>query len=353
MTDYKAGAYLLEEILSQGRAWSELIPAVLGRREAIRELFAGVEAAIFSGCGSALNAAFSAAPLFQALTGISACALPAGETYLFPEAYLPPGRKTAAILLSRSGRTSEVLRSLEYFRQRGIPTLGITCTAESPLARGSDLSLVLASATERAIAVTRSLTAMMLAGQLVSGIVAARQPFLEELHRLPEAFEARKEEFLALGRSIGERGELACYAFVGNGPFYGCAREGQLKVKEMTLLPADAYPMLDFRHGPQSNVDPQMLVTAFLSERAYPQEAAFVKDMLALGGELWAICEQADDCLRAGAQHVLELRSNLSELARLPLYMPAVQLMACYRALALNLNPDEPRHLSYWIETPG
>jgi glucosamine--fructose-6-phosphate aminotransferase (isomerizing) len=246
-----------------------------------------------------------------------------------------------------------VLRSLDYFQSCGIPTLGITCTEGSPLALGSDLSLVLTPVSERAVATTRSLSGMILAAQLISAIVAGDEAFLDELYQLPGIFAAKKEEYHHLGRLIGENTAFARYAFVGNGPFYGCARECQLKMKEMTLLPADAYPMLDFRHGPQSNVDPQMLVTAFLSDTAFQHEARFIEDMHALGGGVWAICEKVDNNNRlAGAQHVLELRSNLSELARLPLYLPAVQYMACYRAISLNLNPDEPRNLAYWIEVP-
>jgi len=41
----------------------------------------------------------------------------------------------------------------------------------------------------------------------------------------------------------------------------------------------------------------------------------------------------------------------LSELARGPLYMPAIQYLAYYRSLALGLNPDQPRNLSYWVNT--
>ena len=72
--------------------------------------------------------------------------------------------------------------------------------------------------------------------------------------------------------------------------------------------------------------------------------------MRSLGGVTWAICEQDDNEFRASASHVLELKSNLDQLARLPLYLPAVQYMAYYRALSLDLNPDEPHNLSYWVE---
>lgn len=350
MGNYKAGMYLLDEISSQDLAWSELISILLEQRQAIRKISTGIQNVIFTGCGSALNASLTAAPLFQTLTGIPAIAIPAAETYLFPSAYVIPDKRTLVVLLSRSGKTTEVLRSLDYFCQRNIPTLGVTCTSDSPLALTSDLPLVLTPVTERAVATTRSLTGMILAVQFISAVVADNQSYLDQWQRLPEVFAEKKDEWHALGKMIGENETLTRYAFVGNGPFYGCARESQLKIKEMTLLPADSYPMFDFRHGPKSNVSPQMLLTAFISDTARQQETTFVQDMHALGGAIWVICEQADKSLRNYAHHVLELESNLGELVRLPLYLPAVQYMAYYRALALDLNPDEPQNLSYWVE---
>lgn len=352
MSDYKARYAIFEEIHSQGQSWSELIPLIVNQRREIGKLFKGVEAVIFAGCGSGLNASFSAAPLFQKATGIFARAIPAAETYLYPDAFLPPGKKTLAVLLSRSGKTSEVVRSLEFFRENKIPTLGITCTPESPLAQRSDLALLLTPASERAVATTRSLTGMILAVQLISALVARDASFLEELYLLPEVFESNHEEYQAQGRRIGEDNRLTRYAFVGNGPLFGCARESQLKIKEMTLQPADAYPMFDFRHGPQSNVSPQMLVTVFMSDTAFQPEIAFTKDMHALGGVVWGICERANQALAGSTHHLLQLNSGLSEMARLPLYLPAVQYMAYYRALSLGLNPDTPQNLSYWIESP-
>jgi glucosamine--fructose-6-phosphate aminotransferase (isomerizing) len=119
----------------------------------------------------------------------------------------------------------------------------------------------------------------------------------------------------------------------------------------MTLQPADAYPILDFRHGPQSTVDEHMLVTAMISDSARLQEIQFLHDMKALSGVTWALCDRADEDMRASTSYVLELNSGLSEMARGPLYMPAVQFMAYYRAQSLGFNPDEPRNLSYWINT--
>lgn len=348
MPEYASGAYSYEEIISQGRAWAELIPLIIGQSDSIVNILTSIEEVIFTGCGSGLNAAFSGAPVFQALTGIPTRAVPAAEITLFPASVLDTRRKTLAVLLSRSGKTTEVVRALDALRSMRVSTIGVTCTPGSPLAVGSDLALVLTPVEERSVATTRSLSGMVLALQLMAGIVEGKRVYLDELQQLPQKCEARMADFEALGKQVGQRQELERYAFVGNGPFYGIARECQLKVKEMTLLPVDSYPLFDFRHGPQSNVDERMLVTAFTSDIAMEEEIQFISDMKGFGGNTWAICEHAKEGLKA--DFILELNSGLSQLARPPLYLPAVQFMAYYRSLSRGLNPDKPERLSYWVD---
>ncbi len=351
MSHYEPGTFMREEIASQGQVWAEVISLVSQQALAIKELLAQTDEVIFTGCGSGLNASLYAAAVLQMQTGLSARAVPAAEIYLFPESILVKQRRTLAVLISRSGKTTEIVRALTHLRHNGIRTIGITCTADSPLAQGCDLSLVLMPAVDQAVATTRSLTGMTLAAQLLAAIVTQHEDSLNALHRLPELCQAQMEHYHELGKKVGQRTDLVRYACVGNGHFFGLAREAQLKIKETVLLPADAYPMLEFRHGPQSNVDRQMLIIAFLSDRALQEEIRFLRDMKAFGGVVWAFCDRAGKELRTYADYTLELDSGLDELSRGLLYMPAVQFMAYYRSLAQGLNPDQPRHLSYWVDT--
>lgn len=343
--------YSFREISSQPEAWSKIISLVLGQEGSIREIFQGVEEVIFAGCGSGLNASLSGAPVLQAKAHLSARAVPAVEVYKFSGSVINRGRKTLAILSSRSGKTTEVVNALRYLHGQGIPTLGITCTASSPLAVESSLSLVLDQVTEQAVITTRSLTGMILVTALIAAIQAQDGAYLDDLRRLPEIGAAHMQEFHDIGQTIGQRTDLTRYSFLANGPLYGAAHESQLKVKEMVLLPADCYPALDFRHGPQSNVDERMLVTVFFSDSAGEEEAHLLRDMKALGGVTWAVCDRAPGEVAKETDYLLEVGSGLGEFARGILYLPAVQYMAYYRALASGLNPDEPHNLAYWIDT--
>ena len=104
------------------------------------------------------------------LTGIPACAIPAPKPTC-SGAFLPARRKTIAVLLSRSGKTTEVLRSLDYLRPRHPYPWDHPYRVAARLPR-SDLSLVLTPVSERAVPTTRSVSGMILAAQLISALVA-------------------------------------------------------------------------------------------------------------------------------------------------------------------------------------
>ncbi|HKJ69987.1 MAG TPA: SIS domain-containing protein, partial [bacterium] len=130
------------------------------------------------------------------------------------------------------------------------------------------------------------------------------------------------------------------------GPFYGLANESMLKIKEMSLSTSEAYHSLEFRHGPKSMVDEDMLVTFFLSNSAFDTESKLVKEVKELGGRTLTVCEQATPAVKEYSDYLVELQSGLSDYARLILYMPVTQLLGYHAAVAKNLNPDQPTNLT-------
>lgn len=349
MTIHQSDTMIFGEITSQGQAWREMIPVVIHQEAAIKKLFNNVEEVLFIGCGSGLNASFTASVLFQMSTQKGTRAVPAAEIIYFPGSVLRADHKTAAVIMSRSGKTSEIVQALDFLRKSHIPIIGITCHSHSPLADECDISVVLTPLLEQAVPTTRSVVGMIITVQLIAAFVSGNHSEINRIKQLPELCENLMGQYREQGQRIGNRSDIKRFAFVGNGPYFGLARESQLKIKEMTLQPSDGYPLFDFRHGPQSTVDENMLITVFLSDSARVQEIQFICDMKALGAKIWVICDKSDEIIRQSADYVLELKSHLGEISRLPLYLPAVQLLAFYHAQLLGLNPDSPHNLSYWI----
>jgi len=81
-----------------------------GGLKTLAKQFSSAQEWIFIGCGSSFYVAQSAAATMTALTGRRAQAVPASELLLFPELVLAAKNNFVPVLISRSGRTSEVLR---------------------------------------------------------------------------------------------------------------------------------------------------------------------------------------------------------------------------------------------------
>jgi glutamine---fructose-6-phosphate transaminase (isomerizing) len=211
--------------------------------------------------------------------------------------------------------------------------------------------LVLEPANEASVTTTQSLTSMILCGQAMAGAVAGDGAYMGQLGELPALGRELIDPAHELGRRIADTANITRFAFVASGPLRGLARECQLKIKEMVLAPSDSYPLLDFRHGPKSNVNEQMLVTLLAGDRTRRVEIEFLNEMQGLGGKLFVSCDEADAGLAAPAGFLFQAGSGLPDFARLILQILPVHFLAYYKSLAAGLSPAAPQNLSYWVET--
>jgi len=334
----KAGTYTWEEILGQPAAWEIALEDVLSRRVELKaRLTKDFSEAIFTGCGSSYYLSLAAAPFFQAVLGVRARAIPASEVFLFPEEVLPAEGPALLVTVSRSGETTEVVRAAEAFSSRVEgDVLVISCYEDSTLARSYSQPLVARAAKERSIVETSSFTSMLLMTHLATAIAGERPDYLAQLRKIPalgkELIETQKD----LARQVGEDAEIERFFFLGSGPNYGLACEGMLKMKETSLSYSEAFHFMEFRHGPKSMIDDSSLVVGLLSDSARENELAVLEEMQSLRARI----------LELGPEGPLaDLTRGLSEMTRGVLYMPVLQLVAYYRALAKGLDPDSPTHL--------
>jgi glucosamine--fructose-6-phosphate aminotransferase (isomerizing) len=341
--DVKPGTYTYGEILSQSDIWAATLAAAEAQADELRSWLARPRPeVIFTGCGSTYYLSLSAAAIWQILTGNLARALPASELWLFPESSLPRP-PSLLVAVSRSAETTETLRAVDMYRQRGgSDVLAVTCYADQPLTAVATRTLVAHEAKEESVAQTRSFTSMLLLTQFVAALASRHTDLLDQLWSLPALAGRVIASFENLARRLGQTPSLARFVFLGSGPNYGLACEAMLKMKEMSLSASEAFHFLEFRHGPKSTVGPDMLVVGLVSETARAQETAVLAEMRRLGAHVLAVAESVD---ALPADEVVALNSHLSDAARAPLVLPILQLMAYYRARSKGLNPDRPTHL--------
>src|SRR5215472_10207784 len=226
-----------------------------------------------------------------------------GETDAFAASEMPAGRRYDRVLvLSRSGTTTEILQLLDRLRGT-VPTVAITAVAGMPVARAADDVIDLGFADEESVVQTRFATTEL-------ALLRAH------LGHDPEPAAAAAERVLA---SPLPTGLLAArqYTFLGTGWTYGLANEAALKLREAAGMWTEAYPAMEYRHGPVAVTGERSIVWLF---GAAPDGLG--DEIAAAGGTAWFSDEDP-----------------LAELVR-------VQLLAVAAARVRGLDPDRPRNLA-------
>lgn len=337
------------EILSQPVCWQECFKA-LDDRDQLKKAAAEFSHAtdwLFIGCGTSYYIAQVAAASWTHLTGQRAKATPASEVLLYPDQVLAGSEPYQPVLVSRSGHTSEVVKAAEYLElKRNIRTLSISCATHQPLEQVSSSTIYILPADEKSTVMTRSFTSMILSLQALAAEFGGKREFAEALRSIPHQIQPVLTSLPSRIKEFAQSHTFADFVFLAQGPYFGLASEGQLKVKEMSCSYAQVFHTLEFRHGPKSIVGPETLVTFLLSETSFDAEREVLEEVKGLGGTTLVITNRADAITQRCADILVELRLDAPEYARLTSHILPCQLLGLYTGTKKGMNPDKPRNLS-------
>jgi glutamine---fructose-6-phosphate transaminase (isomerizing) len=240
-------------------------------REASDVYIAGIGASWSAGMGA--QALFSQAGRAAAL--VDACELLHQATYR-------PG--SAILLLSRSGKSIEVVTLLDRAAKAGAKVVGVTNAPDSPLAKRSDAALLLGIGFDHAISVVTYSTVALAAG-LVSApaeLDALRRSF----DALPAAIEGWRKQ---LPGNPWFAADKATYFLARQGSL-ASAHESRLMWEESAKAPASALTTGGFRHGPQEIVEAGLRVGLWVDARLRREEDfALARDLRKLGARVMII----------------------------------------------------------------
>jgi fructoselysine-6-P-deglycase FrlB-like protein len=284
--------HVAREIHRQPAAWTragELLPDVAGRLPQRGERVA------VTGCGTSWFMASAYAALREELGE--------GETDAFAAGQFPAGRRyDRVVAISRSGTTTEVVRTIESVRS---PVVALTAVPGSPVHEAADAAIVLDFADEQSVVQTVfATTALML---LRASLGSPIEPVVQQATRVLEDADAVPPQLLAAEQ----------VTFLGQGWPYGIALEAALKMREAAQAWTEAYPQMEYRHGPISIAAPDRAVWVF----GTPVDGL------------------AEEIAVTGAELVDADLDPVADLVR-------AQLLATRRAERQGLDPDRPRHLT-------
>lgn len=336
------------EITSQPEIWQSVLDRHSSVDESIQELIkvSADHNFGFIGSGTSYYLSLSAAAMWKAVTGLQAQAIPSADILFYADLYANPGGLDSAVLISRSGTTTEILRAGDILNKYRTNRISLTCRAGSALSEMGEYRYLIPNADEKSVVMTRSFTSMLLQLQILASRYSGNQAFFDQLAQVPQVGKQLMEKYDGLPEQIISANNFTKFIYLGQGPHFGLASEGMLKVKEMSVANSEAYHSLEYRHGPMALVDEDTLIIYLISDKTGDAETKLLKEMNALGGKSLAICESATEDILANADYVVELNSRIDENARLVLTMPILQQLAYSNALKKGMDPDEPKNLT-------
>ena len=249
-----------------------------------------------------------------------------GETDAFQASEFPPGRRyDRVVAITRSGLTAEILELLDALAGR-TPTTVLTADPGQPAAALATDTVLLDFADERAVVQTRFAT---------SALALLRAHLGEEIDPVAADAEVAVRLPLPVHPALAEQ-----ITFLGRGWTVGLAHEAALKCREAAAYWAEAYPAMDYRHGPISIAGPRRVVWAFgdipvgLADEVEATGASFVHSRHHGGyAALGSWCGG---------------RAPLDPMADLVL----AQRVAVLLGTSQGLDPDHPRHLTRSVVLP-
>lgn len=358
---YPFSHFMLKEIAEQPEAIRRTIEAHRGNDE-LAPVFDALRMAgkiVIAASGSSRHAGLAGEIMIEDLSDI-ACDVEYASEYC----YRRPRVSTHQVIMvvTQSGETGDTLAAQREALARGARTIAIANVEDSSIVREATAAFLTYAGREVSIPATKSFTGQLAALYLFALKLAAIRQSLppEEIERrlkliedVPDAIEAsldawREQAFAAAQANFGAKQ----FIFLGRGIHYAIAREGALKLKEISYAHAEAYPAGELRHGPQALVDASLPVVLIAtrdrnddgSTLRYEKTVMIAREVKQRKGRVIAVANDGDQEMASIADHVMYVPPASEHL--LPLLEVVPLQYFAYQVANLNgLDVDKPRNL--------
>ena len=351
--------FMEKEIYEQPEAILNVLDGRIGGEDVRNDIFGKgsslilrkVERIQIVACGTSLHAGRVAANWFSAISG-----LPTQIDYASEYRYRNPhvGDNSLLITISQSGETADTLAALRYAKEKEyLSTLAICNVPTSSLSRESDFTLFTNAGPEIGVASTKAFTTQLVALMLLSLSLARskkinpklRKRVISALRKLPEIAEESlelKKQILEIVPDIASKKNAL---YLGRGIFYPIAKEGALKLKEISYIHAEAYPAGELKHGPLALIDEEMPVIALAPESEIAEKlVSNLEEVKARGGTLYVFSDPS-----------ISMDLKLGKVINMPkcdflltpiIYTIPLQILSYEVALLRGTDIDQPRNLA-------
>ncbi|MFB6181386.1 MAG: glutamine--fructose-6-phosphate transaminase (isomerizing) [Candidatus Magasanikbacteria bacterium] len=352
--------FMLKEIHDQADVFMDAIRgrynlddgmAHLGGLNMTEDEMRSVERIIFLACGTSSYAAEVGAWAIERLAGIPAEVEIASE-FRYKDPII--NQNTLVFAVSQSGETADTLAAMREAKRRGAHIRGIVNVVGSTIARENDGGSYIHAGPELAVASTKAYTnaiAIMILyaihfGRLKDVSVATGRRVLKALEEIPDKMREILDDQENIKRIAEKYKDCDDFLYLGRGVNYPTAKEGSLKLKEITYLHSEAYQGAEMKHGPIALLDENFPVVGVMTkDQLYDKMKNNIEEVKARGAPIILVATEGDKKAKKLADDVMYVPDTMELLEPLLNTVP-LQLLAYHMAVALDRDVDRPRNLA-------
>lgn len=301
----------------------------------------------FLGCGSSYMLAKSGAAIFGTFENTSASAIPAGDYIVNPDFWKTTVNESILVSISRSGRTSEMVRAIKHIQQLyGCPVISLSMEAENDISPMSSLELIMDWCYDRSVCQTRTVTNLYTAVLLLASAYDHDNTLAASIERAAFDNERFQQENRPLLEVIAAM-DWNNVTVLADGPVCGIAEEAALAFTEISMLSGRYFHFLDFRHGPIVINDEKSLTVILVNPAEDSLQADMVADVISHGGPVITVSKHAENIYNSTAHIQI---AGIEDFAAWGIpFIYIAQMTAFLKAVASGGNPDAPKGLNAFI----
>ncbi len=330
-----------------------------GELQAIDGALLTFEKLIIAASGSSRHAGMAGEIMIEDLSGMAVDVEYASEyCYRSTHASVDP----IVMVITQSGETADTAAAQREALTRGVKTIAISNVPGTTIVREADVALISGAGPEISIPATKSFTTQLTILYLMALFLSRRRghmtsevarSYLQRLQRLPAVIEENLETWDRLAEEFaGVHFKAEKFLYLGRGVHYAIAREGALKLKEISYAHAEGYPAGELKHGPNALVDETLPVVVLAtcdhsdpdSELRYRRTLEVMKEVRSRSGPIVAVATEGDQEAARIAEHVFYVPAAPELLLPIMEVIP-LQLFAYHIAVKKGYDVDHPRNL--------
>ena len=240
-------------------------------------------------------------------------------------------KNTLCIFVSQSGETADTIACVKKCKCK---TLAITNVPNSSITFACKKTILMKAGWERAVASTKAYSCQLLIFYLLKCLLKDEKPKIKTLIRQSKQY-LNSLNLTQLAKKVANFDKVM---FIGRQDDYITAKEGALKLKEISYINCTACPSGELKHGTLALVDENTLIILISTKNNLISKNLLTKEEIeARGGKCLILgnFENAD----------IKLPKLSSDLMPILSILP-LQVLACEVCILKGYNPDKPRNLS-------